>query len=348
MRKEEKSGDSTLDGVTVSIAPTLRGHITYFDMINPQGTLEFQSDYAQFRDHKIEGFLFQISADDYCLEVGIINSTFYIMRNEYRLEWKVDPLQYPAGHIHCFAMWTPTWLRLILLDDAMRKTPTDKRGAHVEAATKTIITRPTLPPVSILKWARRNAIAPMVTYDSERHFFEEVAASVKAIEDEINTLNLHNPFWDITYERGRISARLPKHETDIHPTIHALLYQIAIAKNFEIVPEYSIRGGRLDFLILGTVREKGIANVCVEFKLAHSPDIFQGLVKQLPAYMKSKGSGFGIYCVLFFKGKHFAEPAEYNIEQLDFALESQRKNQLLDSIRVMVIDTGFTTPPSKL
>jgi len=128
-----------------------------------------------------------------------------------------------------------------------------------------------------------------------------------------------------------------------------LLFDIAIAKNFQIIPEYHIAGWSLDFLITGILKTGEHANICVEFKHAHNPKLVDGLIKQLPAYMKSKGCDFGVYCVLYFKGKYFDEPRGYDDpDKLKLYLNNQAVSAGITNIRVLIIDLSHPKPPSQL
>ena len=315
--------------VTVELAPQVRGTITSRDLITPNGTFEFQSDYSQVCGEKT-GFLFKLSSRTYHLEVGFTSSNFYIERNYQRLEWLLEPVFRPAGHIHCFAIWSPTQLSLLILDETYGEaisamTNPKERTEEIRRREKTLKTPPTIPPNSLLTWARQEAIAPVTVYRSARRFYEIVVSSLQSIEDKVLALGLANPFWDVTYDGPKIVSRRPKRERDIHPTIHGLLFDIAIAKNFLITPEYPIAGGQLDFLMSGTLSMGEIVSTCVEFKHAHSDDLLDGLVKQLPAYMKAKGCDFGVYCVMYFRGKYFAKPEKYELHELKFFLEMQKR-----------------------
>jgi hypothetical protein len=83
----------------------------------------------------------------------------------------------------------------------------------------------------------------------------------------------------------------------------------------------------------------------MELKHAHSAAIFDGLEKQLPAYMKNKGAEFGVYGVLWFKGDEFDKPAE---EMLQFGAELHRRRLLLPhDIAIETFDLTKPVPPSK-
>lgn len=335
----------------VEIAPHLRGTLTPRDVIAPAGTLEFKSSYSQIGgDHS--GFLFRLISEEYALEVGFTQEHFYLARNDQRVDWLLEPVSLPLGAVHCFAMWSPTELSLLILDETIRSAipaspGQDAAAQEIERRKMTLRTLPTIPPNSLLHWAREQSIAPMMHYESAESFYESVVSSIQSIMDKVLSLGMHNPFWDITYDRQSIVLRRPKRETDIHPTIHGLLFDIAIAKNFLITPEYPIAGGQLDFLVSGPLNTGELASTCIEFKLAHSDDCLDGLLKQLPAYMKAKGSDFGVYCVMYFKGPHFSEPEEFDLHALQLFLVREGRMAGLGNIRIMLLDLSHQTPPSK-
>ena len=205
-----------------------------------------------------------------------------------------------------------------------------------------------MPPNLLLTWVRKKAIAPQTIYRSKERFYEVVVSSLQSIIDKITTIGLHNPFWNIIYDGSKIVSRTPKHEPDIHPTLHGLLFDMAIAKNFLITPEYHIAGGQLDFLISGSLATGEIVNTCVEFKHAHSNDLEDGLLKQLPAYMQAKGTDLGVYCVMYFRGKYFSEPSNSDLHELELSLKLLKTEAGMDNVRIILMDLSHKVPPSKL
>jgi len=88
--------------------------------------------------------------------------------------------------------------------------------------------------------------------------------------------------------------------------------------------------------------------VCVEFKHAHSQDLFHGLREQLPAYMRAKGSDFGIYCVTYFKGENFSKPVQYDsAHAVKMALEIARRSSGLARIVIRIFDLSGQKSPSR-
>jgi len=343
------TGKEPVGGVIIDIAPQLRGHVTPRDLIEANGTLTFWTNYSQLGTGKV-GYLFKVTAEKYYLEVGFAESSFYMTRNELKVKASIST-QIPDGYVNCYAMWQPTKLSLLMLDKSYGEAVSSGADAitEIESRRKVLETPPTLPPNSLITWARREAIVPIATYDSLSHFYQEVTFALQSIPDKATTANIYNAFWDITY-RGpfEIAPRKPKREPDIVSVIHALLFDVAIAKNFEVSPQYPLGGGKLDFLISGHLKTGETVNVCVEFKHAHSNKLENGLLKQLPKYMQTKGCDFGIYCVMFFKGKYLERPKKYDLGSLDFYLKDLAGSVGLSNIRILVFDLSYPKPPSQL
>ncbi len=342
-------GKKVVGDVIIDIAPRLRGHVTPRDLIEASGTLVFWTNYSQLGASK-QGYLFRLTADNYYLEVGFTETSFYIARNESKLEAPI-PTDRPNEYVNCYAMWQPTKLSVSMLDKSYDEAVSSGADAvtEIENRTKEIKTPPLLPPNSLITWARKQAIVPTIVYDSLSHFYQEVVSALQSIPDKAKTANIYNAFWNITY-RGlfEIAPRKPKREPDIVALVHGLLFDVATAKHFEVSPQYPLGGGELDFLISGHLKTGETANVCVEFKHAHSNRLRHGLLKQLPEYMQTKGSDFGIYCIMFFKGKYFDKPKKYDVEGLDFYLKNLASSAGLSNIRILVFDLSYPKPPSQL
>ena len=339
-----------MDNVNIIIPPRAQGYVTYMGLIRPTGTFDFKTRYSEVGEG---GCIFRVASDDYLFECGFTNTEIYLQRNTYRLNYILQPIYRPLGSVRFFVIWDIFMLKITVLDEGWIEANAEMSGKEgieeIEKRSRVLLTPPTLPPNSLLRWARKQAILPLVTYDTNEHFYGVVATSLENIDDQIQSTGLTSPFWDITYERSHIKARKPKRETDVHPTIQALLYNIAQAKNFEVVREPLIAGGQLDFLISGPVATGGLAHVCVEFKPAHSNDLLDGLLKQLPAYMQAKGCDFGIYAVLYFKGKHFPEPTDFeSVGALELFLMTKAMEAGLSNLRILVIDVSHKKPPSQL
>jgi|Deesub1362B_J571_1020462.scaffolds.fasta_scaffold02209_11 hypothetical protein len=335
------------DEVFIELAPQIRGQVVPQDLMASSGTLTFWMDSSQLG--KITGYLFKVITNDYHFEVGFTKTDFYIIRNGQKLELSLKPYL-RAGKINCYAIWRPNELSLLILDESFGKAISSGSDLDYEIAKrkKILKTPPTFPPNSLIIWARKKAIIPTTEYDSESHFYEEVISALLSIQDKVRIVGMFDAFWDTVYENRKIISRKPKKESSILPTIHGLLFDIAIAKNFQILPEFLVGGGRLDFLISGVLKTKEIVSVCVEFKHAHSSKLLKGLLKQLPKYMQVKGVNFGVYCVLFFKGPFFKKPEKYDLKDIKFHLDRKALKSGLKNIRILVFDLSYSIPPSRM
>jgi hypothetical protein len=319
----------------VGISPALKGHVTPRDLIQAIGSFMVKVV------PQGSGFLFRVISESYLLEVGFTEQSFYVLRNNDRLETPIKP-----GAIICFAEWHPTHLKAFLLANAEAKLSAPELVAQ---ETKTLQTSTTIPPYSLVDWARRQSIVPMATYASQANFNQTVTDSLLSVPDKVATLGLQNAFWDKTYEGKKTVSQHPKSEPDIQPTIHGLLYDICLAKNVQVYREHIVGGGQLDFLFSGHLNTGSTVEVCAEFKHAHSQDILHGLLEQLPAYLQAKGCDFGLYCVMYFKDAEFPEPQKHaGANDLLLALDQERLSAGLTNIRILIMDFSHRKSPSKL
>lgn len=332
----------------IGIAPSLRGYITPRDLISSEGTLQFIISAEELKE--AQGIIFQIRYNNYSLECGFATGTLYIQRNTQRLELSVESNTLIKDNIYLYsAIWTPTELKLLIQDDGYDQAIENGIDpiSEVQKRIKILSTIPTVPPFSLTEWARKENIAPKITYNSKEDFYEKVANSVILLQDKIIETNLYKAFWDIQYDGGRIVSKTPKRETDIHSIIWALLYDVALSNNIDISYDHVIGAGKLDFLLIGHTTSGESIKVCLEFKHAHSQDLEHGLLSQLPSYMRNLGCDFGIYCVTFFKGGEFYEPKEYDLHGIDFYLKGLVLQYGLFNIRIIVIDLSKPKIPSK-
>ena len=176
---------------------------------------------------------------------------------------------------------------------------------------------------------------------SDADLHRAVVALVLRFKTTIESTGLWQPFWD---ER----SKQPKREPSIQPTMLALLREAFRGHGIEILRETHEGVGLLDFRCTASLRSQ-VFNTCIELKLAHHSEIEQGLICQLPAYMDSVGTSFGVYVVLWFKDEvnwnepsTYSDPGELQSTLLSLAAEQQPK-----TISVIVVDVTRKTPASK-
>jgi hypothetical protein len=332
----------------ISLAQQVKTMMAPLDFTATKGTITFWIPYSQVGEGK-SGHIFRVSFPGYYFEAGFTENELYLQRNGHRAAISFDTAENSQNMMNCYLMWEPTKLSVIILDPTYGRSISSgaDRIKEVEKRTKSIDTSATLPPNSIIEWARKLNILPVKIYESMEDFYQSVIIAIQSIDDKVSSTNMYNAFWDITYDRLRIIFKSPKRETDIVSTIHGLLFDAALLKNFQIYPEHPLASGRLDFLLSGYLRTGAIANACIEFKHAHSSDLYDGLTKQLPVYMRAKGCSFGIYCVLYFRGPHFDKPNE-TIPDMEYRLKNLVSSEGLTQINVIALDLSKPVPPSSL
>lgn len=329
-------------GVSLEIAPLLVRHLSPRDLLVSAATLMLEIDAETIGSTAPgDGLLFAVEcADDsgcqYSLAARIASDGFYVARNEDSAGVSTEGL---VGHVICWVGWGPEELFVHLQQPSS--------GVHRKDRLRT---RPITPPNRLALWAREQEIFPRTTYSTSASFQNEVIGAMLAIDHRIAELGSPHAFWDVRYgARGAVTLQTPKREPNAHPTIEAMLYNIATAKNIDFSREGRAGPGNLDFLATGVLDTGQIAKACVEFKNAHSSDIFDGLTKQLPAYMRSKQTDLGIYAVLWYKGSHFDKPTKYDLKGLQTALNiASVRSGLSLRIRTIILDLAHPSPPSKL
>lgn len=313
------------------LAPACAGQITARDLITARAVplrliLQSYSDPA---------VIFYIGGSQYSIALRILDNTLFLERCG---EYVSCPLSRRNAEVRLNVVWTTDCLKLVVAH------PSEAAGPST-VYTREIAASPTVPPIELIVWARQRALAPVQHHQTPQAFWDTASDAILQLEDKCISLNWHNAFWDIHYNGRKILSRTPKKEPDIQPTIHAALYDLALAKSYEINAEPLAGSGQIDFLLEAPLATGGIAKVCVEVKLAHSSQLFHGITSQLPTYMRSRGATFGIYLVLYFRCAHFDSPTETKNELL-WRLANERDHAGLHNIRPFVLDVTARPPPS--
>lgn len=217
------------------------------------------------------------------------------------------------------------------------------------AVTKAVLTKELLreldhclerAPAPIPPAALRSDSSPVV-FSSGQGLFDSVVGLLGEFTSELESTGLWQPFWNE-------DPLTPKHEKSIQPVILALLRTKFRSSGIEIARETDEGIGLLDFRCVSTGKNT-VYNTCVECKLAHHENIDAGAREQLPAYMDSVGTSFGVYLVLWFKdGKHWDRPTKYeNPDELRTQLQALADQLPSKTIQTIVIDVTRKTPASR-
>lgn len=246
----------------VEISPSFRGLITLIDLLRAEGQIVFKAQFVQ----QPQGSIFKVIDREYHFIAEVSGSELVIQRNNEAVSLDISQVIQSSINI-CFVInWSPRHLRLLCgnPDGTMHDTG--------EYPTQVVI-----PPPSVVEWARKQNLLQVTEYKSEEELRQRIYSAFRSVKDNIAEIGAINSFWNISYSGSNINSRLPKRETDIHPTIHSLLHNQMLMGSIRVFPERQTGVGNLDFSFVGAVQGRGICEVVAEFKLAHSRDVYHGL-----------------------------------------------------------------------
>ena len=176
---------------------------------------------------------------------------------------------------------------------------------------------------------------PRRAYANEADFLETLHQSF-SILIKIMERNKPEAFWD---------GETPKTEPRAGHALKSFLEAIVAPKNISIGTEITSRSGDLDFLFTAQGVDFSKYSLAAELKLAHSPRIEHGLLKQLPIYMEELDVRHGVYLVIWFKGVGFDNPKDFQSQNdLRQHLESINTN---DNVGICILDLSRRPPASR-
>lgn len=295
-------------------------------------------------NHKYKEF-FSFDSEELSMKLYTENyNQFIFERNNQKvvLSYDEDLSQGVNLPFFIYIGWTPETLFISLLDN-VGKIIVDNYGLvntelyEKHAVVKRLNTK-RFKPITLLNSILRNSsYNPIVT---EIEFNKKVVSFFHQISLIIEKNRNADFAWDQNIK--------PKLETQIQPTIENMIYADCAKYNLILNRETASANGSVDFLISSIINSQ-IYNICIEVKKAHASSIDYGLLTQLPLYMESKSSKYGVYCILWFKGEDFNEPQKYNTpEELKDYLEMKKIESSLDNIDIVVLDLSKRIAPSKM
>lgn len=330
---------------SIEIAPILRPRMSIHDLAGHDFTM-FSGMGLTWSDPAIPRVLFGVRAPGYELVCATYQGRLELCRNGF-----VAAAQLPELHpdvetkIVVTIMWSPVELLVQVATTGFR-------------SEQRVNTPVTPVPFSMSEWLRGQGLEPRRSYATAAEVFNEVVNQLEAASRKLKRSAATNGFWDVHYDGKKIVGRTPKKETDVHPTINVLLYDLDLLRGLQVVPEYDAGAGRLDFLISGwSEADRRMVHVCVEFKLAHSKDLASGFLKQLPAYMQQRQTDFGVFGVIDFGVEFPYDRNQFGVIEdfvfdaetpLDLALEIARIETGLPNVRKVIFDVSNQVSPSKL
>ena len=321
----------------VAITPMSRGKYTASDLLGSSFTLTSGLGY----DGDAVGLLFRVRGAGFYLECRFHDGHLELIRNESMARAALAPKSAGVTRMIVTVNWAPDRLHVRIHD---------REGVREEISETPI----TYPPQALLVAARAKALAPIKVYSTNIEVYETVLEQLQNLRDKIINTDAKNGYWDVSYSGRKIVARSPKRETDILPQILGHLYDLQFTHSIQVIPEYQIGSGRLDFLLSARTENNCEVKICVEFKLAHSDDLGHGLKTQLPEYMERAMTDFGVYCVLYFGPKYphssakLAVPGFDSVDgSLDLELAVLASSTGITYLKTVLFDVSDRPAPSK-
>jgi len=325
----------------------IAGHLTAYDLLASIATIEFVTDVRTVNMRKT---VFAISYEDFTFSLDFDDGVIFLQRCQQLVKHRIEAKN-PSEKLKLRIVYEPNRMGLLVGDNVLFQrlleiTDEAEKNRFLLSQYDMVRFSAIYPPNSMLEWVRKENLVPSQEYDSYSSLVDAVSSSLASLESKIMNSNMYAAFWD--KNSGKTSMISPKREPEIHPTLLGLIQDECLLKSLEVSHEGSAGAGKLDFYIGGYVRNAGIRGICVEVKHAHSEKLKQGLTSQLPAYMKAKGADFGIYLVLWFKGKNHDKPRSYvDIHTMEDQLHMLRNKLGYGRvIRILTLDLSGQLAPS--
>ena len=278
----------------VDIAPMLRSQFGYLELI-----LNFYRLIIWIRASQVEenGMVFIIQHPKLQFYLKIENAEVVICRNNSKLKLNIRHFsRNDSSSVRVGVEWSPSQLLLIAV-------PADTYGNVVDKSilvSKSLETSPTYPTLDLARWIRKHTDVRPKKFATPVDVLMQIATYLKGIEDKIREHNCYDALFNITRRGNKIIDRKPKSEPELVPAIIAMFDDLLFKDDIDANHQPQTGSGEVDVLLTAPTKHDGIARIAIEFKLAHSLDLENGLLKQLPSYMEDKKTNLGIYCVLDF------------------------------------------------
>lgn len=330
-----------------TIDPLLSGHFTAIDLLSSTATIEFVTD---VRTIQLQKTFFSVRYEDFSFSLDFRNGTIILNRCNNLINHRIRSTN-PKEKLKIKIVFEPHKMGLLVGDNILfaelsKLSNQEEKDKFLLSQYSLATFPPIYPPNSMLKWVRKEKLIPVNEYNSPGELFDTVASMIVSLENKIKDSNMYSAFWNKNKEK---SLQTPKKETEIHRILLGLIQDECLLKSIDVNHEGTAGSGNLDFYISGFIKNSGMNGVCIEVKHAHSQKLKKGLTHQLPSYMRTKGADFGIYLVLWFKGKDFAKPAYETHHLMEDDLHKYRNEIGYGKmIRIITLDLSGILSPSTL
>jgi hypothetical protein len=331
----------------ISISPIIKSAVSPTDLLKPKGTLTMLP--TRNNGHNLfdeVGSLFIVDGDNFHFQLSMDESGLYIERNGEQCV--LTPNMLRSKRLNFFVLtWSPSSLRLITAEKIIPSGTNTPESRQIWVEQNTV---PCSVPLSLKRWARDKSLIPNKIYNSETDFRDAVHQCLADLVSKVEDNGATESFWDYSYDGNRIKGKKPKKETLAQPLVKMIIDTELYLRGIDVFRENVTPSGDVDFTVVASVKTFGVANMCIELKNAHSDYLENGLLNQLPDYMRSQNSQYGAYCVLNYNveksdGCNISRPAL--IEKLNLWKVASSDDLVKTKIRIFVIDLDTDIISSK-
>lgn len=304
------------------IDPLILGHMTAIDLLSSTATIEFVTDVQTI---KLQKTLFSIKYENFKFSLDFNNGTIILNRCNNVINHKIRATN-PTEKIKIRISYEPQKMSMLVGDNILfaelAQLPNElEKEKYLSNQFPMATFAPVYPPNSMLKWVRKEQLIPVKEYQTYENLLDSISSMIVSLENKISDSNMYAAFWD---KNDVKPIQIPKKEEEIHRILLGLIQDECLLKSLEINHENTVENKKFDFYISGFVKGVGMKGVCIEAIHAHNQKLKEGLLFQLPTYMKSKSADFGIFLVLWFKGKNFDSPIYENYHSMEDDLHKQK------------------------
>jgi hypothetical protein len=272
------------DETTVLLADELEG-------ISVTKILSNQASFHVTCSPGTNGLFFEYKSPTFFTNLSSENGEVIFKRNNFTAKSKIKACK---THFQILISWCERRFQLVVMCDG-------DIGSNEDCIT--IETGSIYVPAADLRWARTYNLLPKKVFSSKEDFLGSIIESLQHANIKIRDSNSVKTFWDRDRSGERKDKLIPKLEPESVSAIVSLLQDFSLVGGYEIISESAASSGKLDLLIIGSVKGVGLIKICIEAKNAHSPDLEHGVTDQLPEYMRARDAEYGIYLVLWYDFK---------------------------------------------
>lgn len=317
----------TLGMLTLELSEQMKNHVSVADFCATATTVEFAANDGLLEKDLL---LFKLSFPGFELEARCCEGMVSIRRNGlYQRSEQIRgrnrlhvAIQWNVESIGCgIAPWTGDWTAM---------------GQHM----RVVRTPHTVPPLELHRMLRANNLLAGTTYKSADDVFATVLDCLHLCEEDIRRFGGERFVWGKQGDPNR-----PLDEPEISRYVASFLASYGAARNFDVSCESTAGGGNIDFWIVASVADAGLAKVAIEAKKADHANLAHGFSTQLPVYMSRLRAQHGVFLVYWLKSPDYQHPNQHSYPELE--IEVLHPLPRVPGVRSIGIDLSRGPSPSR-